>query len=244
MARLSRLIAVISVVALAVGCRPQSVPQGTSVLQRTSVPQGTTPPQGLAAGSQPDQLNTAEAQPAPSPAATERSAQMTSPIAGLDYAQLFAMGEGARLLAKPDMIPRLEAFVRDPAGNPYERVLVAELLHKQQGRYLLDKSAMANLHAQAIAQAPMHNPWGLPGEPIDFGQALLDLGTPIEEALQPLLKNTTPLRYVGSEEPTIARLYKYRVADLAAGILAARRGIPFVDNQDPAVRDAWIREHL
>ena len=175
---------------------------------------------------------------------TERLKQMPSPITGLDYPQLFAMGEGARLLATQESIARLEDFVQNPAGNPYERVLVAELLHNHQGQYLLDKTTMAQLHAEAIANALIHNPWGLPGEPIDFGDALLNLGDPIEEALQPLLKNTTMLRYIGSEEPTLAKMYKYRVCDLAVGILAVHKNIPFIDNRDPAIRDQWIRDNF
>lgn len=168
---------------------------------------------------------------------------MSSPIAGLDYPELFAMQQGAQLLEQQG-IPKLEAFVRDPAGDAYDRVLVAELLHQRQQPYGLSNAEMAALHAAAITQARMHNPWGLPGEPSDFGEAVLKLGEEVETALQPLLKDTTLLVYIGSEEPTIASMYKYRVADLAAGLLAARKKIAFINSRDPAARDRWIEANL
>jgi len=175
---------------------------------------------------------------------TKGIVKMSSPIQGLDYPELFAMGEGTRLLATQESIAKLEAFVRDSSANPYERLLVAELLHSKQGTYLLDNKEMANLHAQAIVHARMHNPWGLPGEPIAFGDSLLTLGASVEEALRPLLDNKTELIYFGSEEPTIASMYDYRIADLAAGILAARKGIAFIDNRNQEARDQWIRENF
>ena len=168
---------------------------------------------------------------------------MSSPIAGLDYPELFAMKQGAHLL-ETQGIPKLEAFVRDPSGDAYDRVLVAELLHQHQQRYLLSNGEMAQLHGSAIVQARMHNPWGLPGEPLDFGEELLKLGDPVEAALRPLLQNPTPLRYIGSEEPTLAKMHKYRVADLAAGLLSTHQGIRFINDRDPAARDRWIKEQF
>lgn len=168
---------------------------------------------------------------------------MSSPISGLDYPQLFASKQGTQLL-EAQGIPKLEAFVRDPAGSAYDRLLVAELLHHHQQPYPLNAREMAQLHADAIVHARMHNPWGLPGEPLDFGEALVKLGAPADEALRPLLHNSTPLRYIGSEEPTLADLYQYRVADLAAGLLAARRNLRLIDARDPAVRDQWIKDNL
>ena len=168
----------------------------------------------------------------------------SSPIDSLDYPQLFAMGMGEQLLSSDEKVTQLEIFVRNAANAPYERLLAAELLYRKQGYYQLDVAAMAELHAEAIKNARMHNPWGLPGEPYDFGESLLSLGETVESALKPLLTDTNKLVYFGSEEPTIAKMYNYRVADLAASLLAAKFGIPFIDNRNSAERDEWIKENF
>jgi hypothetical protein len=168
---------------------------------------------------------------------------MSSPITGLDYPELFASKRGIQLLETKG-ITQLEAFVRNPDGDAYDRLLVAELLHRHNQPYPLDTTGMAHLHAKAISQARIHNPWGLPGEPLEFGETLLALGDPTEVALYPLLQNQMPLRYIGSEEPTLAKMYNYRVADLAAGLLAVCKGLRFINARDPAVRDQWIKGNL
>lgn len=178
------------------------------------------------------------------PLPSARVIKMSSPIAGLDYFQLFAAGQGAKLLETQASITNLEQFVRSPEGTPYDRVIVAQLLYNHQGHFLLSNSEMAELHAAAIGQAPMHNPWGLPGEPVDFGAALLKLGDSLEPAFKPLLENSTLLKYFGSEEPTLASMYKYRVSDLAAGLIAVHQGISLIDHRDPKIRDQWIRENV
>ena len=92
----------------------------------------------------------------------------------------------------------------------------------------MDDRALALLHAQAMPGATEHNPWGLPGTaPGPLGVSLLSLGAHAEEALRPLLVDQTPLNYFGSEEPTLASMYHYRVADLAAWLLARQQGREF-----------------
>jgi hypothetical protein len=54
------------------------------------------------------------------------------------------------------------------------------------------------------------------------------------------LSDQRELAYEGSEEATIASRHHLRVKDLAAALVAAIRGVAFVEDPAPAARDAAI----
>ena len=143
------------------------------------------------------------------------------------------MGQARKTLeAIPDAQAQLKMLGAD-AARPWETRFKAYEAFFSLGGKLADEQERrqaARLYADAIANAPLHNPFELP-ETIKSGLAsknLLALGAEVViPALRPLLKNPRPLVYEGSEEPTLARLRKYRVADLAGALISALLHRPF-----------------
>ena len=101
---------------------------------------------------------------------------------------------------------------------------------------------VAEVYVAALAGASYPNRWGLPYSVASSptSRRLSALGAPAEAALIPLLSDQRELAYEGSEESTIASRDHLRVKDLAAALVAAIRGVPFVEDPAPAARDAAI----
>jgi hypothetical protein len=77
--------------------------------------------------------------------------------------------------------------------------------------------------------------------------ALLELGQAAVPALRPLLDDSSPAFLSGSEEATMAELYRYRRMDFAARYLQQILGEDAPFDKDPARRDeaiAALREKL
>ena len=100
---------------------------------------------------------------------------------------------------------------------------------------------VARVMAAAIQADRIHNRWGLPGH--FFGRSatdLLSIPEGVEDALRPLLDDTRPLTIHGGETSTVADTARYRVADLAGYLLAARRGEEWGADPDVAARDEGL----
>ena len=101
--------------------------------------------------------------------------------------------------------------------------------------------------AAELAGDTAHNRWGLPGTFVGpDGQRLLELPD-AAPALAGLLDDQRELVIEGSESATIQNRARYRVADLAAYLLAELLGASFDAAADRAGRDAQIerlREEL
>jgi hypothetical protein len=104
------------------------------------------------------------------------------------------------------------------------------------------RAAMASVYAGVLASGTYPNRWGLPYDVTSSATSrrLMALGEHATRKLVPILDDDRPLPYEGSEEATIASMHRLRYKDLAAGLLAAMRAVPFPDQADPARRDATI----
>jgi hypothetical protein len=98
------------------------------------------------------------------------------------------------------------------------------------------------VYVAALAGAAYPNRWGLPSGVTSSptSRRLIALGAPAAAALTPLFSDQRELAYEGSEEATIASRHHLRVKDLAAALVAAIRGVAFVEDPAPAARDAAI----
>ena len=151
----------------------------------------------------------------------------------------------AALAAIPSAEQKLLALARDERETPARRFAAAEALAEGawegwrstgEGR-----AAVARALVEAMAGDRSHNRWGLPGAFVGpFGRRLLSLGEGAEAALLPLLDDARPLSIEGSEAATINSRAGYRVADLAAWLLASSRGLAWRDDPDPRARDEEI----
>jgi hypothetical protein len=101
---------------------------------------------------------------------------------------------------------------------------------------------VVEVYVAALAGAAYPNRWGLPYSVTSSptSQRLIALGAPAAAALTPLFSDQRELAYEGSEEATIASRHHLRVKDLAAALVAAIRGVAFVEDPAPAARDAAI----
>jgi hypothetical protein len=96
--------------------------------------------------------------------------------------------------------------------------------------------------AAELAADTAHNRWGLPGTYVGpDGRRLVDLPD-ATAALAGLLDDQRELVIEGSETATIQNRARYRVADLAAYLLAEHLGVPFDAAADRAGRDEQIAE--
>jgi hypothetical protein len=140
---------------------------------------------------------------------------------------------------------KLLAIVHDDNAPPDRRFVAAEAL--VEGGWSgwrtkpEDRRAMADVLANALARDRVHNRWGLPGEFVGrFGKQFATLHAEGDRALRRLLDDRRPLAIAGSEAATINSKARYRVADLAAWLLASAHGVEWRNDPDPAVRDAEI----
>jgi hypothetical protein len=100
---------------------------------------------------------------------------------------------------------------------------------------------IARVLADAIRADRIHNRWGLPGYFVGrSGADLLSIEDGVEQALAPLLDDERRLTIHGGETSTVADTAGYRIADLAGYLIATRRGEPWPDDPDPAVRDTEL----
>jgi hypothetical protein len=145
----------------------------------------------------------------------------------------------------PSAESKLLAIVHDKEAAPDRRFVAAEAL--VEGGWSgwrakpEDRRAMADVLADALARDRVHNRWGLPGEFTGrFGEQLLKLQAEGDASLRRLLDDLRPLSIEGSEAATLNSKAHYRVADLAAWLLASVHGVAWRNDPDPAARDAEI----
>lgn len=162
-------------------------------------------------------------------------------------APLFSAGDLAKLEALPSPEEGLLQLMRDSNSDPTTRFIAAEAL--AEGNWSAWRSdadlrkALADVLANALANDRVHNRWGLPGSFIGpFGRRLLSLGAEAQTALDALLRDNRPLQITGSEAATLNSQAHYRVADLAAWLIATARQIPWQPAGVPAERDAAIAD--
>ena len=86
-------------------------------------------------------------------------------------------------------------------------------------------AAIAAALAAAIREDHSHNRWGLPGVFVGpSGADLLHIDVGVDEALTPLLDDQRELVIEGSEAAARAEREHFRIADLAAYLIAKHRG--------------------
>ena len=139
----------------------------------------------------------------------------------------------------------LEAVVMDTAAAPRASFLAAEILFHKVPGYPPESSRarLAEIYAAALANdyTGMANPWGLPGRADgDTAAHAARIGEPAAAALRKLLDDRRAVYYCGSQEATFGNRYRYRVRDLAAGLVARVRNLPFQPDEDPELRDQAI----
>jgi hypothetical protein len=173
-----------------------------------------------------------------------RTLDSVDPLFNQDAGPIFPP-EAMRALAGVDRIEdELLAVVTDSTQPLARRFAAAEALF--QGGWTGWRAgeqgpAVAQVLADAIQADAIHNRWGLPGHYVGrSGADLLSIQNGVEQALTPLLDDERPLSIDGGETATVAHTNAYRIADLAGDLLAQRRGEPWRDDPDPAVRDAEI----
>jgi len=103
-------------------------------------------------------------------------------------------------------------------------------------------AAMAAVHAEALRTTEDAGAWALPPDVTSsaVSRHLIILGRRALPALRPLLDDGRALSYDGSEISAIASLRRYRVGDLAAGLIAVIVGQPYQDATTPAERDPQL----
>jgi hypothetical protein len=141
--------------------------------------------------------------------------------------------------------PTLEAIVRDTAVEPHAGFLAAEILFHKVPGYPPEtlRARLAEIYAAALANdyTGMANPWGLPGlSDGETAQHAVQIGETAVPPLRKLLDDRRAVYYSGSQEATFGNRYRYRVKDLAAGLLTRIRNLPFQPDEDPELRDQAI----
>jgi hypothetical protein len=139
----------------------------------------------------------------------------------------------------------LESIVKDTSAEPRAGFLAAEILFQKVPGYPPEtlRARLAEIYAAALANdyTVMANPWGLPGLPDgETAQHAVQIGETAVPALRRLLEDRRVVYYSGSKEATFGNRYRYRVKDLAAGLLARIRNLPFQPDEDPELRDQAI----
>jgi hypothetical protein len=193
------------------------------------------------------------AAPAAAPPANKGN-PMTTLTQQLDAVRVFANDDGSDLFSGaamraiagvPNADQELVVIIESPS-EPIERRFSAVEAALQKGlpADLLDATTTAKILEVVVAAIPKdkyHNRWGLPGHSLGrLSKRLLKLPGLDDSMLEPLLGDSTPLVILGSESATIQSTHKYRVADLAAFMIARARKIDYADDRDPAVRDRFI----
>jgi hypothetical protein len=164
-----------------------------------------------------------------------------------DGGDLFAPATLAQLAALPDVDAGLLAIASSPSEPLARRFAAVEaLLQKGPGPVVATAAttaAVIDVVVQALPQDRVHNRWGLPGHaPGRLAKRLLRLPGIEAKAdrLLPLLDDQRLLEIEGSESATIQDIRRYRIADLAAYLIALARKVAYPDDPDPAVRDRFI----
>jgi hypothetical protein len=139
----------------------------------------------------------------------------------------------------------LATLALDPKAPDLARFLAAEIIFYRQAMSPSEeqKRQLAAVYAKALAGnfTGMANTWGLPDVVRGLaGEHFVDLGEAAIPALATLLDDTKRVYYAGSQEPTLANSYGYRVKDLAAFYIGKIRNVPFPLDEDPAKRDQDI----
>ncbi|MCB1943926.1 MAG: hypothetical protein KDI53_18075 [Candidatus Accumulibacter sp.] len=173
---------------------------------------------------------------------------LAAELATLGYVDLFMRADTEhqdRLWNRPNGSLELEALAVGP-GVPWEaRFLAAEVLFRKQAGFPRkdQRDTLAPAYVEALRNASMANPWGLPGE-LDgsAGQHLVSLGEGAAVELAGLLDDARRLPYWGSQEATWGNSFAFRVKDFAAFFLSVIRGQPYLLHTDPDARDADIRK--
>lgn len=162
-------------------------------------------------------------------------------------APLFSESDMSKLEALPSCEEGLLQLTDDINSDQTIRFIAAEALAEgnwSAWRSDADKrQAVADVLANALANDRIHNRWGLPGSFIGpFGRRLLSLGAEAQTALDAFLGDHRPLHISGSEAATLNSQARYRVADLAAWLIATARHIPWQPADIPAERDTAIAD--
>jgi hypothetical protein len=156
------------------------------------------------------------------------------------YEKLFMQGEAASVLARPVVEAELSQVLAAEGVEPASLVLAHELL-VEAGQPA--RPRLAEAYCRALPESFLHNWWGMPGQYLErLGHTMVSFGEAAIPCLTRLLDDTRPLGYFGSEEPTLSQQMQYRVCDLAAYLLAAIKGVPYVDAEQPDARDRLIGE--
>jgi len=168
-------------------------------------------------------------------------------IVTLLYAQSPARAE---LAALPDVPLRLRALaLSDRAALLRFKALEVYLslagdAALQSAELKPQHAALAGVYADAIRQLDDLNIFNLPESvrSSTTSRHVIALGDGALPALRPLLERTEEAPYGGSEEASIAAMHHVRYCDLAAALVAAILGEPYVDDPEPAARDRQVEQ--
>lgn len=146
---------------------------------------------------------------------------------------LFAAGDIAELRAAPGAEAALEAILQDESQPLELRLAALEAMHQTGWTHwqTAEPRAASKVLVAAMPKDGSHNRWGLPGHFIGrLGKLLLSLPD-AEESLQKLLQDQSVLTIIGSESATIQQSERYRISDLAAYLIASKRGVSWRDDR-------------
>lgn len=169
-------------------------------------------------------------------------------LISLDYEDLFLRLDYTnleKLWNAPDMPSRLAELALNPEASNKARFLAAEILFHEQSDYPPQEAIeqLVSVYADALSNADIANPWGLPGELGDqAGKHFVQLGELAVPALIAMLDNKRPVLYSGSKEATVGNSYNYRVKDFAAFYISQIRHLPYVVHEQQQTRDAEIEK--
>ena len=141
----------------------------------------------------------------------------------------------------------LEGMVADGGAEMNARFLAAEILFAKLPGYPPAEGAavLAEIYARALGDSTqaMANPWGLPGRTdATVAEHVLRIGPVAIPQFLPLLEDDRRVTYGGSRDATFGNRFRFRVKDVAADLIAALAGLPFVPDENPEMRDEAIRE--
>jgi len=162
-----------------------------------------------------------------------------------DGGDLFAPAAISQMAAMPDVDASLVAILSS-SNEPLARRFAAVEALLQRGPAPVvatadTTAAVLDVVVKALPQDRVHNRWGLPGHaPGRLSKRLLLLPDLDTDRLRPLLDDQHLLEIYGSETATIQEMHRYRIADLAAYLIALARHVTYVDDPDPSVRDRFI----
>jgi len=141
--------------------------------------------------------------------------------------------------------------------DPYVRLLASEVLYAKSSDYPPPelKDVLPYIYSQALAASGGQDGALIPGNQWGFmyfhdasgvtdygnlGARLVNVGRPAIPYLVPLLNNSDPLFYEGSQEATLGDSLRYRVKDAAAYYIGKIMGIPGRFHESHADRDTEV----